>query len=76
MLNELSFAIKVLWLTLIGRRSDVLELSEWVSQSNGALSKPVQLAVNYGYHFWALFFACAIYGIFKLLTRESQAQAS
>lgn len=40
-MNEAPSVFLILWLTLKGRRDDVLEMAEWVSQSNGTLSTPV-----------------------------------
>ena len=72
-MNEAPSVWLILWLTLTGRRGDVLEMAEWVAQSNGTLSTPVQWAINYGYHFWFLVFAIVLFVLFKLLSRKGEA---
>ena len=63
----------ILWLTLIGRRGDVLEMAEWAAQSNGTISTPVLWAIKYGYHFWFFVFAIVLFVLFKLLSRKGEA---
>lgn len=71
-MNEAPSVFLILWLTLKGRRDDVLEMAEWVSQSNGTLSTPVQWAINYGYHFWFLFFTIIFFVLFRLLSSRGE----
>lgn len=71
-MNEVPGVFMILWLTLKGRRDDVLEMAEWVSQSNGTLSTPVQWAIKYGYHFWFLIFAIIFFVLFRLLSNREE----
>ena len=71
-MNEVPSVFMILWLTLRGRRDDVLEMAEWVSQSNGTLSTPVQWAINYGYQFWFLIFASTLCVLYRLLSKRRE----
>lgn len=71
-MNEAPSVFLILWLTLKGRRDDVLEMAEWVSQSNGTLSAPVQWAINYGYQFWLLIFASILFVVYRLLSKRRE----
>ena len=72
-MNEVPSVFMILWLTLRGRRDDVLEMADWVSQSNGTLSTPVQWAINYGYQFWLLIFASILFVLYRLLSKRGEA---
>ena len=71
-MNEAPSVCLILWLTLKGRRDDVLEMAEWASQSNGTLSTPVQWAINYGYQFWFLIFASILFVLYRLLSKRRE----